>query len=132
VGALDGRINIKQDGIQLKIQHDDSIVREFDLTYPVGTFSGWHRHPGLVIAVVQSGTVKRQFDDCVVSTFTVGQAFYEVGDHFVWNPDPAVPAVLKITQILPADLSPREESEQQCPLPNIPPVLSPTVPPLVK
>ena len=125
-GKLDGPVNIKQDGIGLKVHGGDATVREFDLTYPVGTYSGWHRHPGIVIAVVQSGTVKRQFKDCKVSTFKPGDAFYEVGDHFVWNPDAAIPAVLKITQIFPAGEEPREDSRQRCRPPAIPPTISPT------
>jgi len=119
MGTLDGRATIKQDKVKLTIP-DDATVRSFDLSYPVGTYSGWHKHPGIVIAVVVSGTVSRQTKDCNVETFSAGASFYETGPHFVWNPSPDVAATLKITQIYPLGATPREETEQFCPLPTIP------------
>lgn len=106
-GALHGPVKAKQDRIELRTR-DDSTVASFTLTYAVGAQSGWHRHPGIVIAVVESGTVTRQVG-CTTETFTAGQAFTEVEPHLVRNAysdaaDPqAVPAVLRITQIVPAD-----------------------------
>ena len=70
------------------------------MRYPAGSFSGWHSHPGVVIALVRSGTVQRQ-SGCVVETFTAGQAFTEVGDHYVTNPG-TTDAILEITQVYPA------------------------------
>ena len=67
-----------------------------------GATSGWHKHPGIVLAVVKSGTVTRKSKCERTETFTAGQAFTEVGAHFVRNPG-TEPAVLAITQILPAD-----------------------------
>lgn len=121
-GTLDGPVTIKQDGIKLVVENTDATVRSFDLTYPVGTYSGWHQHPGIVVAVVESGKVSRQLKGCGVTTFVAGQSFYETGPHFVWNPDPTVPAKLKITQIYPAGELPRAETDQLCPMPVIPPV----------
>jgi len=99
--TLKGSLKAKADGITLKIS-EDAIVRDFELTYGPGATSGWHEHQGIVVAVVQSGTVSRQLPCKRARTFTTGQAFTEVGPHFVRNPG-TVPAVLTITQILPAD-----------------------------
>jgi quercetin dioxygenase-like cupin family protein len=117
-GVLDGPAVAKQDGIKLRTREDVK-VRSFTLTYAVGAFSGWHSHPGIVIAVVQSGSVVRQIG-CKTETFTAGQAFTEVKPHYVSNlytkagPD-AVPAVLSITQIYPADFPPPPRTEQNPP-----------------
>jgi len=111
IGLLDGRTKAKNDGIELRTRTDTNVAA-FELTYPVGSFSGWHSHPGIVIAVVKSGTVNRQVG-CKVKTFTAGDSFTEVDPHFVSNyyTDPAkpgaVPAVLEITQIYPADAQAR-------------------------
>jgi len=98
---LAGPLKAKADGVSLKI-NDDATVRYFDLTYGPGATSGWHKHPGIVLAVVKSGTVTRKSKCERTETFTAGQAFTEVGAHFVRNPG-TEPAVLGITQILPAD-----------------------------
>ena len=56
--SLDGPHNWHSNGIKLKIS-GDAVVRNFTLTYGPGVNSGWHRHPGLVLATVVSGTVYR-------------------------------------------------------------------------
>ena len=94
---------VRADGIKLKTK-EDSTVRTFTLTYDVGGESGWHEHPGIVIAVVKSGVVDRKLGCKRAERFTAGQAFTEVGPHFVSNPG-NVPAVLEITAIFPTDLT---------------------------
>ncbi|MCC2335403.1 hypothetical protein [Cellulomonas wangsupingiae] len=98
----DGRRPFKaqQDGVRLT-GHGPTNVTTFDLTYPAGSFSGWHSHPGIVIAVVRSGEVVRQ-SGCTSETFGPGEAFTEVGAHHVSNVTTA-PAVLSITRVYPAD-----------------------------
>src|SRR4051812_43350412 len=56
IGVLDGPSKAKNDGIELKVKQDTA-VRVFTLTYPVGSTSGWHSHPGVVVATVEAGTV---------------------------------------------------------------------------
>lgn len=115
-GVLEGPTVAKHNGVKLKTTKDMK-VRSFTLTYNIGGFSGWHSHPGIVVGVVQSGTIVRQVGCHRPETFTVGQAFTEVAPHFVRNfyTDPAqpgaVPAVLSITQIYPASRTtpPRDE-----------------------
>jgi quercetin dioxygenase-like cupin family protein len=117
-GTLDdsGRriLRISQDGIDLRVR-DEATVLTTEIVYQPGQESGWHSHPGIVIAVVGQGSVVRQTVDrrgrCVAETFGPGDAFYEVGPHFVSNPGDA-PALLRITRIFPADMTtPRIEEE---------------------
>jgi quercetin dioxygenase-like cupin family protein len=98
-GVLGGPTKAKQDKIELKTQVP-ATVTTFDLTYPPGGFSGWHSHPGIVIAVVKQGSVIRQ-TGCTRQTFPVGQSFTEVGPHYVSNASATDPAVLSITRIYP-------------------------------
>lgn len=106
-GSGSGPNKVSQDGIKLKTKTETEVTT-FDLTYPPGSFSGWHSHPGIVVVVVKSGTVVRQTDCGPGETFTVGDAFTEVGPHYVSNPGSA-PAVLSITRIYPkaAQATPR-------------------------
>jgi quercetin dioxygenase-like cupin family protein len=117
VGTLPGRTVAAQDGIVLAVARDTT-VRTFTLTYPIGSSSGWHRHPGIVLAVVQQGKVVRQ-TGCTKQTFSAGQSFTEVAPHQVSNFYPhagpgAVDAVLSITQLFPKD-SPLARIEQDPP-----------------
>ena len=98
--SLDGPHNWHSNGIKLKIS-GDAVVRNFTLTYGPGVNSGWHRHPGLVMATVQSGSVYRTLPCQHRKRFGAGHAFVEVGPHFVENRG-SVDAVLIITQIAPA------------------------------
>lgn len=117
VGALDGSespARWTQDGIQLKTSQPTT-VRTFTLTYPPGVDSGWHAHPGIVVAVVKSGTVVRR-TPCSTDTFTVGDSFIEVGTHKVNNPG-TVDAVLSITRVYPSsqEATPRlDRPEPSC------------------
>lgn len=95
-------LEIEQDDVVLEVE-DETIVQMFELTYPAGSFSGWHSHAGIVLAVVKSGSVVRETGCRRAETFVAGQSFYEVGPHHVSNPGPD-PAVLSITRIFPADL----------------------------
>jgi quercetin dioxygenase-like cupin family protein len=99
-------VKAKADGITLKTK-DETVVRSFTLTYAPNAYSGWHRHPGIVIAVVTEGAVYRKLPCQKREKFVAGQAFTEVGTHFVRNVDRrttgGVPAKLLITQIVPAD-----------------------------
>lgn len=106
-GALDGTdrhaLVVAQDHVALKATVPTT-VSTFDLTYQPGQFSGWHSHPGIVVAVVTSGTVERltatKRGTCVTEEFGVGESFTEVGPHLVRNTGD-VPAILSITRIYP-------------------------------
>ncbi len=94
------RVHARADGVGLTLPKD-AVVRDFTLTYAPGASSGWHEHPGIVLATVVSGTVSRTLPCRSPETFTAGQAFVEVGPHLVRDAG-ADPAVLSITQVAPA------------------------------
>lgn len=102
IGVLDGPSKAKNDGIELKVKRDTA-VRVFTLTYPVGSTSGWHSHPGIVVATVEAGSVRRQIG-CGADTFSVGDTFTEADPHQVTNVG-TTPAVLRITQLFPASVA---------------------------
>lgn len=104
-GTLDGPSRASQDGITLKTRGDVT-VRDFTLTYPVAATSGWHQHPGIVLATVEQGTVLQQVG-CRTYRRTQGESFTEVAPHKITNAvstgtEEAGRAVLRITQIVPA------------------------------
>jgi quercetin dioxygenase-like cupin family protein len=111
-GTIEGRTHIKQDKIELKTK-SSSLVTAFTLVYPPGSYSGWHSHPGIVVAIVTSGSVDRQ-TGCKIEHFTKGDAFTEVGTHRVSNSG-EIDAVLEITQIYPEDAAAgRIDQEDPC------------------
>lgn len=122
-GTLSGPAKAKNDGITFKTS-DDVKIRTFTLTYDVGGYSGWHQHPGIVVATVVSGTVVQRVGCDKPKLWTAGQSFTEVKPHYVSNlyrsqTPGAVPAVLSITQIYPADI-PTPELREDLPAPHCP------------
>jgi len=60
-------------------------VRVQTIVFTAGGFSGWHHHPGIVIAAVQSGAVTFTKSDCSSKTYGPGlpdgAVFVESGDN---------------------------------------------------
>ena len=102
IGVLDGPSKAKNDGIELKVKQDTA-VRVFTLTYPVGSTSGWHSHPGVVVATVDAGTVRRQIGR-KADSFSVGDTFTEPSRTRVTDLG-ATAAVLRTTQFFPAHVA---------------------------
>ena len=79
-GTLTTPIDANADGIVLRTQHQtDHAVQE--LIFAGGSSSGWHRHPGVVLVTIKSGTVVHYTADCKPETLTAGQTFWESGKH---------------------------------------------------
>lgn len=74
------------------------------ITIAPGGSTGWHTHPGQLIAVVQSGTLTRTLDDCSVEVTPAGTAFIEPSGtkhrHIGRNLG-TEPVVLWVTYLLP-------------------------------
>lgn len=68
-GTSDGTIATRNRGAT------DVVVRR--IVIEPGSTTGWHYHTGELVAVVLTGTLTRQLDDCSVETSTAGQAFVE-------------------------------------------------------
>lgn len=77
-GTLTSAVNANADGVVLRTHGaTDSVVQE--LVFAGGSSSGWHRHPGVVLVTVKSGTVVHYTSDCRPETLTAGQTFWESG-----------------------------------------------------
>jgi quercetin dioxygenase-like cupin family protein len=72
------------------------------VTLQSGGSTGWHTHPGAVLAVVQSGTLTRYDRDCHAQNYTANAAFKEIpGVHMGAN-NTSETVVLEVTYIVPA------------------------------
>jgi quercetin dioxygenase-like cupin family protein len=88
-------------------------VATFTVTYDPSGLSGWHRHPGVLIALVQSGSIVRQVG-CSSRTYSAGEAFIESDDQpagQVSNASSTTPAVLSATQLVPHGVPRRVEAQ---------------------
>ncbi|WUQ32581.1 cupin domain-containing protein [Streptomyces sp. NBC_00239] len=90
-------------GVKVKGQGPtDVIVRE--VTIQPGGHTGWHYHPGQVVAVVKSGTLTRTLDDCSVEVSGAGSVVFEPGgrgDVHIGRNHGTEPVVLYVTYVLP-------------------------------
>jgi len=101
-GALTTPIHAHSDKIVLLAQQPtDHVVQR--IVWGAGSSSGWHRHPGVVLVTVQSGTLVFYDSDCVAQTFTTGQSFWESGKRagLVRN-ETTADATVYATYIVPA------------------------------
>lgn len=77
-GALTTPVHALSDHIVLlALRPTDHVVQQ--IVWGAGSSSGWHRHPGVVVVTVQSGTLVFYDSNCRGKTFTAGQTFWESG-----------------------------------------------------
>jgi len=96
-GVSDGTLKLKAKG------RTDVVVRT--VTIQPGGTTGWHHHPGQVLAVVKSGTLSRTLDDCSVEVNAAGTSFVEPAGPRHRHTGRSVgsePVVLYVTYLLPA------------------------------
>jgi quercetin dioxygenase-like cupin family protein len=80
----------------------DVVVRE--ITIEPGGTTGWHYHPGQLIAVVKQGTLTRELDDCSTVTSQAGDVVLEEAGKrhvHVGSNLGTVPVVLDVTYVIP-------------------------------
>jgi quercetin dioxygenase-like cupin family protein len=110
-------VDIEPGGVEFETRTPMEVTT-FTLTLDPGGFTGWHIHPGVLIATVQSGTVVREVA-CESRTYSVGESFVEHGDEptgQVRNASVSQPASFSVTQIAPAGTPRRTESDPpRCP-----------------
>ena len=109
--ALEDTVRVNADRIKFQTK-DPTDVSTFTVTYDPGGSSGWHTHPGVVLALVQSGAVVRQVG-CTSHTYSAGQAFVESDEQpsgQVRNASVTDPAVLTVAQIVPRGSVRRNEA----------------------
>jgi quercetin dioxygenase-like cupin family protein len=105
-------VDIEPDGVELETEEPVEVTT-LTLTLDPGGFTGWHVHPGVLIATVQSGSVVREVG-CRARTYSAGEAFVEHGDQptgQVRNASQTAPAVFFVTQIAPPGLPRRAETD---------------------
>ena len=111
-------------GWNLKIKvKGDSDVYLVQNTFPPGTHSGWHTHPGPSLITVTSGalTVYEASDPtCTPIIYTAGQSFTDIGCgdvHLIRN-EGSANAVAVVVQIVPAGQPRRIDADQpaNCPV----------------
>jgi hypothetical protein len=119
---MDDPIEINTERIKLQTKDKVDVLTQV-VTYSPGAFSGWHRHPGVVIVTVKEGSVTRQFADCSFERHPAGTAFVENGEDPVMelrNLSVTENAVLYATWIVPDDGPTRDDAgiaDPGCPIP---------------
>jgi quercetin dioxygenase-like cupin family protein len=96
-GTSNDTIEVKNGG------QTDVVVRH--IVIEPGGSTGWHYHPGELIAVVHRGTLTRTLEDCSVQTDSSGQSFVEAaGDRHphVGRNLGTEPVELYVTYVIPA------------------------------
>jgi quercetin dioxygenase-like cupin family protein len=71
------------------------------VTLQPGGSTGWHTHPGPLLAVVESGTLTHYDRGCHAQTYTAGQAFKETQRVHMGANETSAPVVLDVTYIVP-------------------------------
>ena len=103
-----GQLHVRHDGIRLTSRHGVSTdVAVATVTIEPGGSSGWHHHPGIVLVVVQSGTVSFYNRHCRADVHQAGETFTESSDSpgLAKNTGTGT-AVVQATFIVPASTPP--------------------------
>jgi quercetin dioxygenase-like cupin family protein len=103
-----GQLHVRHDGIRLTSRHGVSTdVAVATVTIEPGGSSGWHHHPGVVLVVVQSGTVSFYDKHCHADVHQAGETFIESSDSpgLAKNTGTGT-AVVQATFIVPASTPP--------------------------
>ena len=62
--------------LQLQVQGETDFQSQHLVLMP-GGYSGWHSHPGLLVATVKSGQIELYGPDCSKRTVTAGEVYTE-------------------------------------------------------
>lgn len=92
------------DSIEVKNSGATDVIVRHIVIEPGGS-TGWHYHPGELIAVVHKGTLSRMFEDCSVVTTPAGQSLVEPAgkDHVhIGRNQGKEPVELYVTYVIPA------------------------------
>ncbi|MFF0447825.1 cupin domain-containing protein [Streptomyces sp. NPDC004609] len=107
-GGVSGTVlarGVSQESLHLGAEGaTDVIVRT--ITLAPGGSTGWHYHPGQLLAVVTSGTLTRTLEDCTVEVTPAGGAFIEPSgarNRHIGRNLGSEPVVLYLTYLLPKD-----------------------------
>jgi quercetin dioxygenase-like cupin family protein len=102
-----------QDGVKFQTKGPTDVLVQTITFQPQGN-SGWHFHPGVVLVVVESGTVTTHDADCETRTYGPHSSFVESGTapFMVSNESQTQNAVVYATLVVPAGSPFRIETAQ--------------------
>ena len=109
--TLSRDVEVEQSGIDFQTEGPTDALVQTITFQPHGT-SGWHFHPGMVLVVVESGTVTTHNAECETKTYGPHQAFVEKGTRpfMVSNESSTENATVYATIVVPAGSAFRIES----------------------
>ncbi len=96
----------------IKFQTKDGVdFASQTIKYAPGAFSGWHRHPGVVLVIVTQGQFTRDMADCTSEVYNAGDAFVENYSEPAMNlrNSGIGDAILSATWVLPDGATRRED-----------------------
>lgn len=101
--TLSDSVQVNQDRIKFQTKDPTDVLVQTITFQPHGS-SGWHFHPGVVIVVVESGTITTHDANCQTATYGPHQSFVESGTtpFMVSNDSQTVNAVVYATLVVPA------------------------------
>ena len=76
-----GQLHAQHDGVKVDSMQGEADVAVFKVTIGPGGSSGWHHHPGVVLASVKSGAVSVYDHQCHKTVYKAGEGFVESSDH---------------------------------------------------
>ena len=94
-----------------------------NLTFAAGAYTGWHRHPGLVVVVVESGSLVLTDASCGSRTYGPGApngAVFVEGDEHAHIASSPAGAIVFVTYVVPSATPPTfriEEPVSSCAVP---------------
>lgn len=95
-------IQVNEDRIKFQTK-DATDIQTQTITFIPGGYSGWHHHPGVILVVVESGTVTVHDESCQTMTFGPHESFIEGGPGAMMvSNQGSVNAVVYATQVAPA------------------------------
>jgi quercetin dioxygenase-like cupin family protein len=114
-GTLPNHVQVNADRIKFSTKGETDVVVQ-TITYSPGGFSGWHTHPGFVLAVVESGALTIQVG-CSAHTYGVTKSFYESGTTPIMaRNDTKQDTVVRVTYVVPKGAAVRRDvPESQIP-----------------
>ena len=100
-GTLTHDAHLNVGGIKFQTKGATDVAVQ-TVTFLPGGNSGWHTHPGFLLAVVESGSVTLTVG-CTSNTYSVGQSFYETGTTptIAHNTSDSKGAVVRVTYVVP-------------------------------
>jgi quercetin dioxygenase-like cupin family protein len=109
VRGLLGKVDAEHNNIEVETEDRTSAdVAVQTLTFAPGGSSGWHHHPGVVMFLVESGTITSYDGDCNAQVHRAGTTFVEASNkRGLAKNTGKVTAVVHATYIVPTSSSAR-------------------------